>query len=222
MKLLKSWRFAIKCMKLSYNLKTNLFATGFLCVMALVYEIFNVADGMGAYLLLLVAIYPAQLVNSVHGSQLVQSSPYRKTIMTSLPTVVTFCSSIVLYLVVIGIEGIRVCMTPESMEYSTRMILGCGVMVMFLDIYVGIVYKYFVLSAIMMGASMISFYYLAGIIGKGTALSQFFLKIPMPAAIAIGLCFALLGGPLQYGVSLLVYKKPISRRAIYGLMRQQA
>ncbi|MDE5746728.1 MAG: hypothetical protein K2I21_04030, partial [Acetatifactor sp.] len=89
-------------------------------------------------------------------------------------------------------------------------------------VYIGIAYKYFVLPMVLMCVSMVGFYNLSGIIGEGMVLSQYFLKIPMPAAIAIGLCLALLGALLQYVVSLLVYKKPISRRAIYGILRQQA
>ena len=194
---------------------------GFLCVLALVYEIFNISDGMGAYLLLVSAIYPTQLVHSICASQLAQSSPCKRTLMTSLPTVITFCSGAVMYLTVVCIEMVRVHITPEAVGHSARLILLCGLMQMMLHIYAGIAYKYFVLSVFLMSFSMVGFYNLSGIIGKSTVLSQYFLKIPMPMAIAIGLCLALLGALLQYVVSLLVYKKPISRRAIYGMLRQQ-
>lgn len=222
MKIMESWRFAIKSMKLSYNLKSNLSIMGFLGVLGLVYEIFNITDGMGAYMLLVVAIYPAQLINSICGSQLVQSSPCKKTLMTSLSTVITFCCGVVMYLTIVCIEMVRVYITPEAAGHSARLILICGLMQMLLHIYIGIAYKYFVLPMVLMCVCMVGFYNLSGIIGNGTVLSQYFLKIPMPMAIAIGLCLALLGALLQYAVSLLVYKKPISRRAIYGMLRQQA
>ncbi len=221
MNIRESWRFAVKCMKLSYKLKTNLICMSFLAVIALVYEIFNISDGMGAYLMAVLAMYPAQLVCSLCGSCLVQSSPYKKVLMTSLPTTLTFCSGIVVYLLIIGIEGIRVCVRPQALGQSTRMILLCGVMLMLLDIYVGIAYKYFVLSIILLSVSMVGFYSLSGIIGK-SVFAQYLMRIPLPAALGIGLCCLLLGGALQYGLSLLVYKKPMSRRAIFGLLRQQA
>lgn len=222
MKIVESWRFAIKCMKLSYNLKSNLIIMGFLYVLALVYEIFNIGDGMGAYLLLVSAIYPTQLVHSICASQLAQSSPCKRTLMTSLPTVITFCGGAVMYLTIVCIEMVRVHITPEAVGHSARLILLCGLLQMMLHIYAGIAYKYFVLSVFLMSVSMVGFYNLSGIIGKSTVLSQYFLKIPMPMPIAIGLCLALLGALLQYAISLLVYKKPISRRAIYGMLRQQA
>ena len=90
MKLIENWRFAVKCIKLSYNLKTNLLCIGFLSVMALVYEIGNFSNGMGAILMLTVGMYPAQMICSVCGSQLVLSSPHKKAIMTSVPTIINF------------------------------------------------------------------------------------------------------------------------------------
>ena len=222
MKLLNSWRFAIKCMKLSYNIKANLIIMGFMFVMALGYEIFYIAEGMGALLLMLLAMYPAQLVCSVCGSQLVLSSPYKKTLMTSLPTILTLCSSMILYLAVICIEAVRVHMTPETADRSSRIVLYCGIMLILLDICVGLAYKYFVMSLIIMSVSMIGFYYLSGMIGMGTAILQYIPEIPMPIAAVLGLCLALTGNALQYGVYLLVYKKPMSRRAMFGLLRQQA
>lgn len=222
MKLRESWRFAMKCMRLSYNVKTNLICMGLLAALGLVYEIFHIGgEGMGAYLLLVVSMYPAQYVNSLCGSQLVQSSPYKKTLMTSLPTALTFCSGIAVYLAVVVIEVVRACVGQGSMGHSSRLILLCGVLLLLLNLYVGVAYKYFAVSIFLLAVCMVGFYNLSGIMGD-TALAQFFLAIPLPVALVIGLCCALLGGVMQYGVSLLVYKKPMSRRAIYGLLRQQA
>ena len=222
MKLMESWRLAVKCIKLSYNLKANLFSFGFLFVMALVYEITNFVNGVGAIMLLTMAMYPTQMIYSVCGSHLVQSSPHKKAIMTSLPTAITLFCGILAYLAVIAIEGIRAIGNPESVEYHTRLILLGGMMLVYLDIYVGIAFKYFWVSVIAMIGFMIGFYYLVGIIGNSTIALSWFSGISMPVAIAVGLCLAVLGSLLQYGVSLLVYKKPISRSAIYGLMRQQS
>ena len=222
MKFMESWRLAVKCIKLSYNLKANLFTFGFLFVMALVYEITNFVNGVGAIMLLTMAMYPTQMIYSVCGSHLVQSSPHKKAIMTSLPTAITFCCGILAYLALIAIEGIRAIRNPESVEYNTRLILLGGMMLLYLNIYVSVAFKYFWVSVIAMVGFMIGFYYLVGIIGNGVIALSWFSGITMPVAIAVGLCLAVLGSLLQYGVSLLVYKKPISRHAIYGLMRQQA
>lgn len=74
----------------------------------------------------------------------------------------------------------------------------------------------------MLAVSLIGFYYLSGMIGRDTALSQNLLNIPLPISAILGMCFALAGNALQYGISRLVYKKPMSRFAIFGLLRQQA
>lgn len=222
MKLMENWRFAVKCIKLSYNLKTNLLCIGFLSVMALVYEIGNLSNGMGGILMLTVSMYPAQMVYSVCGSQLVLSSPYKKAIMTSLPTIITFCSGMLAYLAVIGIEGIRAMGNPEAAQYSIHMILLLGVMLMIMEIYMGIAYKYFVVSIVVMIGCVTGSYYLMNFSGDGVLSMSWFSEISMPVAIAVGLCFVVLGSLLQYGITLLIYKKPVSRGAIFGLLRQQA
>lgn len=221
MKLINSWRFAIKCMRLSYNLKINLLCMGFLFILAILQEIFYISGGSGAFMLLIIAMYPAQLVSSVCGSQMVLSSPYRKPLMTSLPTVLNLCSGMAVYLAIIGIELIRVHMIPQLANFSSFIILSCGIILLLLDIYVGLAYKCFALSLVILSVSMIGFYYMSGI-GRGTALSQNPFCLPLPIAIAAGLCLALVGSALQYGISRLVYKKPMSRFAIFGLLRQQA
>lgn len=222
MKLMENWRFAVKCIKLSYNLKTNLLCIGFLSIMALVYEIGNFSNGMGAILMLTVGMYPAQMICSVCGSQLVLSSPHKKAIMTSVPTIITFCSGMLAYLAVIGIEAIRAMGNPEAVEYSTHMILLLGVVLMIMEIYLGIAYKYFVVSMVIMIGCVTGSYYLMNFFGDGVLSMSWLSGISMPVAIAVGLCLAVLGSLLQYGISLLVYKKPVSRSAIYGLLRQQA
>lgn len=221
MKLIENWRFAVRCMKLSYNLKTNLMCMGFLCILALVYEIGNFNNGIEAILMLVVSMYPAQMIYSVCGSQLVLSSPHQKAIMTSVPAIITFCSGMLTYLAVIGIEGIRAMGNPEAAEYSVGMILLLGVVLMILEIYVGIAYKYFVVPAVVTVGCLMASGYLMGAFGDDELIMSWFSGISMPVAIAVGLCFAVLGSLLQYGISLLVYKKPVSRSAIYGLFRQQ-
>lgn len=222
MKLMENWRFAVKCIKLSYNLKTNLLCIGFLSVMALVYEIGNFSNGVGGILMLTAGMYPAQMIYSVSGSQLVLSSPHKKAIMTSLPTIITFCSGMLAYLAAIGIEAIRGMGSPEAAEYSASMILLLGIVLMILEIYVGIAYKYFVVSVVIMVGCLMGSFYLMGFFGDSELIMSWFSGVSMPVAIVVGLCLAVLGSLLQYGVSLLVYKKPVSRSAIYGLLRQQA
>ncbi len=220
MKLIESWRFAIRCMKLSYNLKMNLICGVVVFVIALVQEIANHGyNGIGAMLLMTVAMYPAQMIYSICGSQLVQSSPYKKSIMTSLTTVITFCGGILYYLLVIGIEGIRVIVDPEAAGNSARIILFAGMLLMLIKVYVSVVYRYFFVSVIVMVGSITIYFYL---FTNNTIFSQWLSEMSMPAAIIAGLCFAVLGSLLQYGISLLLYKKPISRSAIYGMLRQQA
>lgn len=222
MRIFESWRFAVKCIKLSYNLKVSLFAAGLLGVMGLVYELGNSVSGVGAVMLLTVAMYPAQLLYSVCGSDLVQSSPYKKSMMTSIPTVITFCSSMIMYLPVLVLEGARSILKPETMGHNIRTVLLCGLMLLVLQSYLGIAYKNFVIPMLAMAVFVVGIYNLMHFADNGTLLLSWISGITMPTAMAVGLGCAVLGSLLQYGLSLLLYKKPISRTAMYGLLRQQS
>lgn len=222
MKLIESWRFAIRCMKLSDNLKMNLICGVVVFVIALVQEIANHGyNVVGAMFLMTVTVYPAHMIFSICSSQLVQSSPYKKSIMTSLTTVITFCSGILCYLIVIGIEGIRVIADPETAGKSARIILFAGMLLVLMKVYVSVVYRYRVVSVFVMTGSITFYSYFATMFINDKMFSRWISEMSMPVAIMAGLCFAVLGSLLQYGISLLLYKKPISRNAIYGLLRQQ-
>lgn len=210
MKIVKSWRFVIKCVKLNSHLAIGLLCIGYMGITGLVFEIGNFVNGVGAFLLMAVAMYPVQLVYSLCGSQLVQSSPYKKTMMTSLPALLTFCSGILIYLLVIGIEGIRVMGNPDAVEYSTSLILVSGIMLMILDIYATVAYKYYAVSMVILIGFITGFYHLLVTFCDGKLVLPWITGISMPVAIAVGMCFAVLGNLLQYGVSLLVYKARIA------------
>ena len=107
---------------------------------------------------------------------------------------------------------------PETAGQGVSVILMSGLFLLFLDIYAGIVYKYFWVSMMVMCVGVVGIY---SNIGRYRLFMQLFSRCSLPAAIAAGMCLALLGSLLQYGVSLLVYKKPVSKQAVYGMLRQK-
>lgn len=222
MEFTKQLRFARKCLKYSYQMKVNLVCGGITGLLGLVYEIANISNGMGAYLMMIVSIYPASLLYQLSSSQLIESSPCRKSLMTSVPTVMTFCINMVSYLLLIVIEGIRAMRRPQAADQSALVILSCGIILVFLDLYAAFGQKYYVLSLILMAGSLLGFFGLSGAIGNGDSVLLNRFHISVPAAVITGLCLVLLGSLLQYGASLLVYRKPMSRFVLNSILRQRA
>lgn len=224
MKLVEQLRFAKKCLKYSYQVKVNLICGAIMGLLGLVYEIANINNGMGAYLMMLVSVYPTSLLYQLCSSQLIESSPCRKSMMTAVPTVLMLCMNMVSYLLLIGIEGIRIMVvgTPQAAEQSTLVILSCGIILVILDLYAAFGQKYYVLSLILMAGSLVSFFGLCGMYGHGDALLRKLFPLSVPAAIIVGLCLAFLGSLLQYGAYLLVYKKPMSPFVLNSILRQRA
>lgn len=224
MKLAEKMRFTIKCMRYSLRLKINLIGLVFMTVLGLVYEILDFSNGVGgSYFILISAMYPAQLLYSVCMSQLVQASPYKKALTTSIVTLLTFCSGLIFYLLVIGVKSVWVVLDPSQAGRRAGEILAAGLFLVMIEIYTAVVFRYFWGGIILLSAIMVGVY--SSIIstdGIFHSLGQLFSRCPLPAAIVLGLCLALLGGLLQYGMSLLLYNRPISKRAIYGVLRQQS
>lgn len=222
MSLKEKWRFAIKCMKYCHNLKINLICMGIMLMVALMYIIMDISRGVGFYMILVLTMYPAQFLYTVCGSQLVQSSPYKKALMTSLPVMTTLCGSAAVYLLMAAVDAVQIMMKPESaVQYIFEILIG-GIVILVMNVYVGLVFKYFLASMILLCVSLVGFFRNLRIIGPHIShIALAVSRCPLSAAIAAGLCLTLLGSLLQYGISLLVYKKPISKRAIYGLLRQQ-
>lgn len=223
MKLAEKMRFIIKCMRYSSRLKTNLIGLVCMAVLGLVYEILDFSSGMGSCFILISAMYPAQLLYSVCMSQLVQASPYKKALMTSMVTLLTFCSGLIFYLLVIGVKSVWIVLDPSQAGRRAGEILAAGLFLVMIEIYTAVVFRYFWGGIIIVSVIMVGVY--SSIIstdGIFHSLGQLLSRCPLPAAIVLGLCLALLGGLLQYGMSLLLYNRPISKRAIYGVLRQQS
>lgn len=223
MKLAKKMRFIIKCMSYSLYIKNYLIGIVSMLVLGLTEEIADLNNGIGAYMILISAMYPAQMLYSVCSSQLVQVSPYKKVLTTSMVTLLTFCSSLVFYLLVIGVKSVWIILDPSQVGRRAGEILAAGLFLVVFNIYIAVAQKYFWGAMIILSVAMICIY--GSIVSLGGFfynLVQLFSRCPFPAAIAIGLCLVLLGSVLQYGVSLLLYSKPISKRAVYGILRQQS
>lgn len=223
MKLAKKMRFTIKCMRYSSHPKSHLIGLVFMTLLGLTYEILDFSNGMGSCLILIGAMYPAQMLYSVCMSQLVQTSPYKRALTTSMVSLLIFCSSLIFYLLVIGVKSVWIILDPSQSGRRAGEILGAGLFLVMIDIYTVVVFKYFWRAIILLSVTMICIY--SSIISTGGifhSLGQLLSRCPLPVAIVLGLCLALLGSLLQYGMSLLLYDRPISKRAIYGVLRQQS
>ena len=175
----------------------------------------------GGYFFMMAEVFVIQLYYSVNISNMVQASPAKKRLMTSVPTALsTFCI-LMGYGVTLLCIGVVSCFRPEMLKAACiQIVFTAGVMGVVL-IYSGVVYKYFVVGTVLFFAAFLSFYasyshsetWISGIFGSGwkafglTAVS--------------GLAFILICSFLEYLLFLAFYKAPMAKMAQNVSLRRQ-
>lgn len=175
----------------------------------------------GDVLMMILVMFPAQIIYSLSVSNLVQSSPAKKRMQTSVPATVTCFCVIALYLLLSLINGIMIIRHPEYIRAICVETVTMAVFVVFIMISIAVAYKHFWMSFI----AGFAVYYM--ISARMTIVEKFQFEIfssnagSFALALVIGLIIIVLGGFGQYGVSLLVYKAPMSKYAQSAAVRKE-
>lgn len=217
-------KLGFKVLKYAHAVKSTLVLGGIMVLIGIALCILNVAvenSFPGGYFIMITALFLLQLLYSVNMSNLVQASPMKKRLQTSVPAVIgTFCM-LMGYLLTVLTEGIVAYFGPEEINYICGQILFTMVVMGVIMLYTGICYKYFVVATVMfILVFAICYSYLISSRGwfisfAGDGWGMFALTA------AAGLAFILICGVLQYLLSLAVYKAPMSKRTQAASLRRQ-
>lgn len=173
---------------------------------------------IGTVLMIIAFMFPAQILYSLSVSNLVQSSPAKKRMQTAVPAAVTFAGVLGNYLACLVINLIFMAGHPERVGVICGETLMDAVFAAFTMIILGVTYKYFWAS------------FLFGIVVFfDVRLFGFEINLDMGVsgggayaiAAAAGFVLLLLGSLGQYGLSLLIYKTPMSKYAQSANLRKQ-
>lgn len=220
--MINNLKLGFKTLKYAHAVKSTLIMSGVIMILGILMCVMNVAVEYtfpGGYFFMLTALFMVQLLYSVNISNLVQASPVKKRLQTSVPAVMsTFCM-LAGYLLTVLTEGIVAYFRPEGINYICGQILFTAVLAGVIMLYTGICYKYFAAATIMFAAvfSLFYSYLIRGwfISFAGGGWGMFALTA------AIGLAVILICGVLQYLLSLAVYKVPLSKQAQAASLRKQ-
>lgn len=220
-------KLGFKILRYAHALKSTSILAVIIVVFGLAWCVLNVvspaaAGGIpGGYFLMLTGLFMVQLLYSVNMSNLVQASPAKKRLQTSVPAVLsTFCM-LAGYLLTVLTAGITVCIRPEKVGIVCGQIIFTVVIMSVVMLYMAVCYKYFVTATVMfVGIFAVCYSYLA--CEKGWNISfagnSWFIFV---LTAAVGLAAILVCGVLQYFLSLAVYKAPMSKRAQMASLRRQ-
>lgn len=224
--MMRELKLGCRLLRYGYGLKT-------VCILAVVflgcgiaYYVMGLTGGerftaVSGVMLVCVAMLPTQVLQSLNVTSLVQASPAGKRMQTAVPAVVSCAGMIVAYLTVVLIRSIEVWGHPEGLYTVCNELLLQAACSMGIMIYMGIGYKYFVASSLLMvpflwfvllGGSLIEVFSEENTAWGGMAFG---------AAVLLGAAVVLLGGVFQYLLSLLLYRVPVSKIAQTASLRKQ-
>ncbi len=222
--MISNWKLGMKILRYSYGIKTNLFVAAALLGMNVLYIFPNITTYKGILsgcMLMSVGLLPTQMLYSLSASNMVQASPCKKRMQTSVPAAVTFGSMALMYLVAVLERGIIVLVRPDSMGWGAGSLLIQAALMMTVMLYMGIAYKYFVaatlcfIPALMLLLTRIR----VNSIYEWNLLRHGWVSFGM--AIILGLAALAAGALLQYFLTLLLYRVPLSKAAQVAPLRRE-
>lgn len=173
----------------------------------------------GSIFLLIGAMFPIQIIYSLSVSNLIQASPAKKRMQTSVPAVISGSCMLALYLIHVLISAAITAVQPQRLQYTCNQTVGLAFFAVCLMLYMAVCYKYFWVSFILFFAVYNYTYYsttYSGTLSFGFRES----RISLLLAAVTGIVIIIAGGFLQYGLSCLVYKAPMSKRAQGNMLRK--
>ena len=173
---------------------------------------------VGAVFLFSSAMFPAQLVMSLNMSQMVQASPYKKKLQTSIPAKMTTAGVMIMLGWSIFLQVISCMISGKNFADQGVKLLMTGMWAFVILLFTGVCYKFFVISMIIMYILVIGAGMLVGI------AQQFFIPkgfIHPLVAIVADIVLVLTGGVIQYGFMKLFYKFPLSKAAFGAAIKRE-
>lgn len=224
--MINNWKLGIKVLRHGYGLVMNIIQGIAFFLFGLVFLFLQYSANFfrggvpGQVVFLCIGMLPVQMLYSLSVSNLVLTSPVRKKLQTSVPAVLTWSCMTFLYLVLAAVDVVAALNRPEIRKSVCSELVILGLVTMAMMLYLGIAYKYFLLSLLF----LFPIIFISVNIGIPVELSWSVFNhgsASLVLAAAIGLACIGLGAFGEYLISLLVYKKPMSKMAQAAPLRKE-
>lgn len=224
--MINNWKLGFKVLRHGYGLVMNIVQGIAFFVMGASFLFLQISSDFfrggfpGQVIILCIGILPVQMLYSLNVSNLVLTSPVRKKMQTSVPAVLTWSCMTFLYLALALVKALVSLNRPESRESVCGELVILGWVAMAMMLYLGIAYKYFLLSLLF----LFPIIFLAVNMGMSVELNWSVFNhgsASFALAAAIGLACIGLGAFGEYLISLLLYKKPMSKMAQAAPLRKE-
>ena len=220
-------------LRYAFGIKGNSVAAVIMVIAGLALEfISHGTNFLGSFFVVVLSMFPVQFLYSISLSDHVASSPYRKRLQTSMPTLMNLTLNIGIFTLLNIIKAVEIYLFPEDAELIIGSLIMLSIAELILAIYTGIVFKYYILATII----LVVFFSIFGGMGGWimafqeqvysfysvfTAMGYIFMeKLPFVGAVVTSYILLFVGAGFQYLVSLAIYRKPLSKRAQGAAMKR--
>ena len=220
--MIKSIKTGWMLMRYTYGLKGGVISAVLLLLGGLLLTVLPMGGTFGfgqtgSYLVLVVAIWPGQLLWSLNVSDLVQTSPQKKAFQTVVPTAFTAVTIFACYTLTILIKLLQLRADPALHQDVIATCLVLTVEVLLLMAYYGIAFKYYHLGTVLF---ILSFFIMSPAVQVMSVIGVFD-GMPLWLAVCSGFAAILVGTGIQYGLSCLVYKKELHKSAQFAGLKKR-
>lgn len=212
-------KLGVKLLKYTYGIKSSLLGSVLLLAGGIFYSLLPEEQSrmwLASYMILVITMFPVQLLYSLGVSNMVQASPCKRKMQTSTIVILNVSVILVLLLPILSIKGVQLAMGLRTEEYVSFELLLDAVLIFLLLLYNGFAYKFFMVATVTFCVMMV-------IVSGGAALSMgmgILQDVKLWLAVAILFLAILAGAALQYLVSCLLYRRPLSKQAQYAGLRK--
>lgn len=170
---------------------------------------FNAFQNFGSLMILVGAMWPLQMLISLNVPGMIAASPWKKRIQTSVFSLLSGAGYLVFYLLVVAIKLLKYFSGKLEYEILVVELLGLPLSIILLNVYMAFALKYFMASTVVFCFAISLIMNIHGIFYYFGWLNVENITILM--AIGMGILSIGLSMLLDYGVTLLIYKKPVSK-----------
>lgn len=225
--MINNWKLGIKILRYAHGIKINIIVGIVMLLLNIPVVIAGVMSDnqlLGGYMLMCVGMLPTQMIYSLSASNMVLTTTYRKKIQTSVPASLTCGNMMLLYLMNVLIYGIVALIQGTVRDSAGTELLILAILMVLIMAYLGSAYKYFAVSSLFL-CLVLPVFMNMGLSGMSrmNRIGNPFGRGGLALALAAfsGLAMLAAGGLLQYLLSLLFYRAPLSKMAQAAPLRKE-
>ena len=219
--MIRQFKMGVRLLRYGFGLKMCVWwCTAFLGLGLLLAVFVPPSFGRGGiYFVAVNGIWIAQLIYSLSASNMIQASRWNKPLQTSIPAMLCFAGEAFMYVLMILARLPYILSADLQKRVPALADVGMtGLLLFCVMVYVGFAYKFFVAATVLFftlfaGSSIVLQIWV-------NMNEQVLAGTPFWVIVAIGFLAIAAGTLVQYGIALLTYRYPISKKAqLRGLQK---